>query len=73
VFRYLRPARLSLKEEKARQRERIAHEEQTINYLWQTFPCASSPSRTEEQVQERKRELYVPLRRIAPTFRPERR
>ena len=77
VFRYRRPARLSLKEEKARQRERIAHEEQTINYLWQTLPGASSPSRTEEQVQERKRELHLPeenllyfLEHYSPILKP---
>ena len=77
VFRYRRPARLSLKEEKARQRERIAHEEQTINYLWQTLAGASSPSRTEEQVQERKRELHLPeenllyfLEHYSPILKP---
>ncbi|MEL6386870.1 MAG: SpoVR family protein [Pseudomonadota bacterium] len=34
VFRYERPARPSLKEEKARHEERLAQEEADVNYLW---------------------------------------
>ena len=35
VFRYERPARPTLREERARHRERLAQEEAEVNYLWE--------------------------------------
>ncbi|MEM7768441.1 MAG: SpoVR family protein [Pseudomonadota bacterium] len=37
VFRYERPSKPSLKEEKARQAERLAQEEADVNYLWEAL------------------------------------
>ncbi len=37
VFRYERPSRLTLREERARHRERLAQEEAEVNYLWETL------------------------------------
>lgn len=77
VFRYRRPPRLSLKAEEQRQRERIAHEERTANYLWQGLAGASSPFRGEDKLQERKRELHLPeenllyfLEHYSPVLQP---
>jgi stage V sporulation protein R len=38
VFRYRRPGRLSAEQEKARERERIAHAEKMFSDLWRTLP-----------------------------------
>lgn len=37
VFRYERPSRPTLREERARHRERLAQEEAEVNYLWDTL------------------------------------
>ena len=37
VFRYERPSRPTLREERARHRERLAQEEAEVNYLWETL------------------------------------
>ena len=54
VFRYRRPPRLSLREEKERRLERLAHEEKTINYLWSTLP-GMAPKTAQNELIERKR------------------
>ncbi|MEP3275140.1 MAG: SpoVR family protein [Stappiaceae bacterium] len=60
VFRYRRPRRPTLKEEEARQRERLAYEEQTVHYLWNTLPTLSQPGKTDALIRERKQELHLP-------------
>ena len=76
VFRYRRPPRLSLREEKERRRERLAHEEKTINYLWSTLP-GTEQKKAEDELIERKRELHLPqenllyfLEKFSPILEP---
>jgi len=62
VFRYRRPAKLSLKEEKAREKERLEYEERTFNDLWRTVPVAEGEERdeAEKELLERKKTLRLP-------------
>ena len=60
VFKYRRPRTLSLREEKARQLERIRFEEQTINYLWDTLPIGLEPNKADKELSERKHKLHLP-------------
>ena len=60
VFKYRRPRTLSLREEKARQLERIKFEEQTINYLWDTLPIGLEPNKADKELSERKHKLHMP-------------
>ena len=62
VFRYRRPARLSLKEQKAREKERRDYEERTFNDLWRTIPIAKGKERDEVEREdlERKKKLRLP-------------
>ena len=60
VFRYRRPRSPSLKEEKARRRERIEFEERALNYLWQALPTGSEPKKADKELSERKHELHLP-------------
>jgi spore cortex formation protein SpoVR/YcgB (stage V sporulation) len=77
IFRYRRPPRLSMREEEERRRERLEHEEQTINYLWATLPGGTPPSKAEGEMRERKRELHLPqenllyfLEKYSPVLQP---
>jgi len=77
IFRYRRPPRLSMREEEDRRRERLEHEEQTINYLWATLPGGTPPSKAEGEMRERKRELHLPqenllyfLEKYSPVLAP---
>jgi len=60
VFRYHRPRTPSLREEKARQRERIEFEERTVNYLWQAIPSGLTSKKVDAELSERKRDLHLP-------------
>ncbi|MEM9106949.1 MAG: SpoVR family protein [Pseudomonadota bacterium] len=77
VFRYRRPRQPSLREEQERRKDRQAHEESTVNYLWSTLPGSSRSAKTDAEVRERKRELHLPeenllyfLEHYSPTLRP---
>ncbi len=77
VFRYRRPRPPSLREEEQRQRERVRHEEQTVDYLWNTLPRSSRSSTIDREVLERKRELHLPeenllyfLEHYSPSLKP---
>lgn len=60
VFRYRRKQPPSLREEEERQRERRAHEERTVNYLWSTLPDDAHSSKADAEIRDRKRELHLP-------------
>ncbi len=62
VFRYRRPPKLSLKEQKERELERLAYEERTFNDLWRTVPAADGKKKSEleKDMQERKKDLHLP-------------
>lgn len=77
VFRYRRKQPPSLRQEEERQRERRAHEERTVSYLWSTLPHAAHTSKTDAEIRERKRELHLPeenllyfLEHYSPVLRP---
>lgn len=48
VDRYKRPRKLSLSEEKERQKERIKYLEHTVNDLWRTLPTSTSETPIEK-------------------------
>ncbi len=62
VFRYRRPPKLSLKEQKEREQERLVYEERTFNDLWRTVPAADGKEKSEleKEFQERKKDLHLP-------------
>jgi len=62
VFRYRRPPKLSLKEQKEREQERLVYEERTFNDLWRTVPAADGKEKSEleKEMQERKKDLHLP-------------
>ncbi len=62
VFRYRRPPKLSLKEQKERELERLVYEERTFNDLWRTVPAADGKEKSEleKEIQERKKDLHLP-------------
>ncbi len=62
VFRYRRPPKLSLKEQKERELERLVYEERTFNDLWRTVPAADGKEKSEleKEMQERKKDLHLP-------------
>ncbi len=60
VFRYERPSAPSLKEERARHRERLAQEEADVNYLWATLPARTSKTKKQKELERRKDELKLP-------------
>ncbi len=60
VFRYRRRPPPSLRQERERQRERQAHEERTVNYLWSTLPGSGHTSKANAEMLDRKRELHLP-------------
>lgn len=60
VFRHRRPPSLSLKAERARERERLAEEEKRVNYLWDSFTRGRSTASDETEARERKRRMRLP-------------
>ncbi len=64
VFRYERPARLSLKEEKARQAERLAQEEADVNYLWVALEKGRNRRGKRNDADDRREELGLPEENI---------
>ena len=62
VFRYRRPPKLSLKEQKERELERLVYEERTFNDLWRTVPVADGKEKSEleKEIRERKKDLHLP-------------
>ncbi|MEM9197285.1 MAG: SpoVR family protein [Pseudomonadota bacterium] len=61
VFRHRRPPSLSLKAERARERERLAEEEKRVHYLWDSFTRGSRPTASDEtEARERKRRMRLP-------------
>ncbi|MEM9670391.1 MAG: SpoVR family protein [Pseudomonadota bacterium] len=60
VFRYQRAGPLSLKEEEARHRERLAQEEANVNYLWATTSSSSAKSEASRELDKRKKKLHLP-------------
>ncbi|MFD2738691.1 SpoVR family protein [Sulfitobacter aestuarii] len=77
VFRHRRPASISLRDEEARQRERLREEEEAANYLWDAFERARPHQRTDEEAQKRKRAMGLPeenllyfLERHSPILEP---
>ena len=62
VFRYRRPPKLSLKDQKERELERLAYEERTFNDLWRTVPVADGKERSaqEKEMRQRKKDLHLP-------------
>ena len=60
VFRYQRAQPLSLKEEEARHRERLAQEEADVNYLWASLPSRRKRSAVREALDQRKKDLPLP-------------
>ncbi|MCR9136883.1 MAG: SpoVR family protein [Alphaproteobacteria bacterium] len=77
VFRYRRKQPPSLRQEQERQRERRAHEEQAVSYLWSILPDTAHTSKTDAQIRERKRELHLPeenllyfLEHYSPVLQP---
>ncbi|WP_324754862.1 SpoVR family protein [Roseovarius sp. Pro17] len=77
VFRHRRPASISLREERARQRERLRDEEAAVHYLWNSFERARPQRIVDEHVRERKRAMKLPeenllyfLERHSPILEP---
>jgi len=62
VFRYRRPPKLSLKEQKERELERLVYEERTFNDLWRTVHVADGKEKSEleKEMRERKKDLHLP-------------
>ncbi len=60
IFRYERPAALSLAEEQARHRERLAQEEADVNYLWQSLDAVQGTARDARTVDKHKSSMNLP-------------
>ena len=63
VFRYRRPPKLSVAEQKTRERLRHEHEESMVNDLWRTLPQGSdqqSDSESEKEAEEQRKLLKLP-------------
>lgn len=62
VFRYRRPPKPSLKEQKERELELLEYEEKNFNDLWRTVPVktAKQKGEFEEIIRQRKKDLHLP-------------
>ncbi len=77
VHRYPRKRKLNLREERRRELERLAYQEQSYVDLWRTVPTGGRDRRRNEAVAERKKRLNLPeenllyfLEKNAPKLKP---
>ena len=73
IFRYRRPGRLSAEQQKARERERVAHAERIFSDLWRTLPSAFKSAGGEggagDQPTEEENVLYF-VEKNSPILEP---
>lgn len=72
VDRYKRPARLSVQEEKNRQKEREAYLQSQVNQLWQTIPVKEVNENQEDKIfpEEPQENLLYFIEKNAPLLEP---